>query len=61
MEAIQGGFKEGSWQSDRDAFSDEYIETWDDRLKQLSRYPQVSWLKDYIWGTKPKPELRIVK
>jgi hypothetical protein len=39
MEVIQGGFKKGMWQSDREAYADEDIEAWNDRLKQLSAYP----------------------
>lgn len=62
LKVIQGGFQEGRWQSDRNAFSDEYIETWNSRLAQLtSRYPELEWLKPYIWEIKPRPSLTLLK
>jgi hypothetical protein len=51
MEVIQGGFKKGVWQCDRETFSDEDIEVWNDRLRQLSL--QHPWLEEFGWDIQP--------
>lgn len=64
MKVIEGGFKKGDWLSDREAYSDEEIELWNDRFKQLmSRYPHLRpLLESFLWNIKPtqKPALKIV-
>jgi hypothetical protein len=60
MEVIQGGFKKGEWQSDRDAHSDEEIAIWNDRFQWLISQGHT-WLKDYLWDIMPEPELKVVK
>jgi len=59
MKIIEGGFKKGLWQSDREAYSDEDIEAWNERLKQLSRHHP--WLKEFVWQIKPRQKLRLVQ
>ncbi len=61
MEVIQGGFQKGMWGSDRQTYSDEDIEVWNDRLRQLSR--QHPWLEEFVWHIQPtqKQPLEIVE
>jgi len=63
MELIKGGFKEGNWQSDRTAYSDEEIAEVNVRFRQLAdRYPQYrSFFEYFIWDVKPQPELKVIK
>jgi hypothetical protein len=63
MKVIQGGYQKGSWQHDREAYSDEEIALWNERFKQLiSRYPDKRpFFELFLWEIKPKPELRVVK
>ena len=59
MKIIQGGLKKGMWQSDRDTYSDEYIEVWNNRLRQLSH--QHPWLEEFIWNIKSEQKPRLVQ
>ncbi len=63
MEVIEGGFKEGQWQSDRDAFSEEEIVEVNERFKQLiERNPQYRPLFEFcLWDVNHKPELKVIK
>lgn len=59
MRIIKGGFDEGMWLHDRNTYSDEEIEVWNARLKQLSlKHP---WLKDFIWKINPKQKSCLVQ
>lgn len=58
MKVIQGGFKDGMWGSDREAYSDEEIEVWNERLQQISL--DHPWLKEFIWNINPKQKPRLV-
>ena len=59
MEVIEGGFKKGMWQYDRDTYSDEDIEVWNKRLMQLSH--DHPWLKEFLWHIKPKQKPQTVQ
>lgn len=59
MKILQGGFKKGMWQSDREAYSDEEIEAWNNRLRKLSQ--KHPWLEEFILYIKPKQKLQIVQ
>ena len=59
MKIIQGAFKKGMWQSDREAYSDEEIEIWNSRLRKLSQ--KHPWLEMFIWNIKPKQKPQIVQ
>ncbi|RJR43647.1 MAG: hypothetical protein C4567_05420 [Deltaproteobacteria bacterium] len=58
MKMIKGGFNERMWQHDRGAYSDEEIEIWNARLKQLSQ--KHPWLQDFIWKINPKQKPHLV-
>lgn len=63
MEVIQGGFKKGFWLHDRETYSNEEIEVWNNRFEWLVSQGH-SWLKDYIWDIKPNDHnsnLQLVK
>lgn len=60
MEVIEGGFKEGIWQSDRDAYSDEDIEEGNAIFEELAQKHNSAWMK-LIWNIKEPKPLRIVK
>ena len=63
MELIKGGFKEGNWQSDRTAYSDEEITAVNERLRQIiDRYPHHRPLLElFLWDIRPKAELKRIK
>jgi hypothetical protein len=62
MEVINGGFVKGHWQSDRDAYSDEDIEAWNNIFQKMAEKHGPGW-KMFIWDVKvnSKPELRRIK
>lgn len=62
LKVVQGGFEEGIWLHDRDAYSDESIANGNKLFKELIDAGHT-WLKDYLWDIKPipNPELRRVK
>lgn len=53
MKVIDGGYHKGAWCHDGDAYSDEEIKLWNERLKQLGQ-GQHAWLLAYLWDTQPK-------
>jgi hypothetical protein len=63
MKVIQGDYRKGSWQHDREAYSDEEIAIWNGRFRQLmNRYPNLRPLLEFcLWEIEPKSELRVVK
>jgi hypothetical protein len=52
----------GHWQSDRDAYSDEDLEAWNNIFQKMAEKHGPGW-KMFIWDVKAnsKPELRRVK
>jgi len=62
MKIIEGGFKKGIWQSDRDAYSDEDIEAGNAIFEMLAHKHNHAW-RELIWDikVKAKPYLRRVK
>lgn len=60
MELIEGGFKEGIWQSDRDAYSEEDIEAGNAIFEMLARKHNPAW-KELIWEIKENQPLKVVK
>jgi hypothetical protein len=60
MEVIDGGFKEGDWQSDREAYSDEDIQAFNEILRKLAKDVHPGWLK-LLWEPKEPPQLKCVK
>jgi hypothetical protein len=61
MEVIEGGFKKGDWQSDREAYSEEDIKDFNDVLRKLAKDVHPGWLK-LLWEPKePSQPLKCVK
>lgn len=60
MEVVDGGFKQGMWQSDRDAYSDEDIEAFNNVLHRLAKDIHPGWRK-LVWEPKEPPPLKCVK
>lgn len=60
MKVIQGGFKKGDWQSDRDAYSDEDIKKGNAIFEMLAQLHTPVWRK-LLWNPKEPSPLKIVK
>ncbi len=51
MEVIEGGLKQGIWQSDREAYSNEDIEEGNAIFEELAQKHNPAW-KELIWDIK---------
>jgi len=54
LEKIEGGYKKGVWQHDREAYTDEDIEFFNEFLREMAKHrPQAA---SVIWDLPPKNE-----
>lgn len=60
MKVINGGFKKGIWQSDRDAYSEEDIEAGNAIFDILAQKHNPAW-KELVWKIKDPKPLKSVK
>jgi hypothetical protein len=60
MKALEGGLKQGVWQSDRDAYSEEHIEAGNAIFEMLAQKHNPAW-KELIWDIKEPQPLKLVK
>jgi len=52
LKIVQGGFQEGVWQHDREAYTDEDIESFNEFLRTVARHrPQAA---EVIWDIPPR-------
>ncbi|MBW2646202.1 MAG: hypothetical protein JRE23_08505 [Deltaproteobacteria bacterium] len=62
LKIVQGGFQEGVWQHDREAYTDEDIESFNEFLRAVAKHrPQAA---EVIWDIPPKnkqPDPTLVK
>jgi len=59
MEVIEGKFKKGVWQHDREAYSDEDIEFFNEFLRTVAKHrPQAA---EVIWNVPKAPPLKITR